>query len=293
MIIDEVDSILIDEARIPLVIAGGSVVAGSAAVSDRSLARGLVLGRDYTKDEYARNVNLTEHGVSRSKLCCDAAICTKRKIFRCSRAQSCPARERVAAPRCGLCRQERQRRVGGRIKAALPRIAAGPMVCNRRSRLRKVSGLDRGASARVHHNSEPDRLYPKVAGMTATASTQAEEFKQVYDLDIVRIPTNRPQIRVDHDDVFFTHRAAKEVALIEHIATVHATGRPILVGTSSVAESERLGRALAAAGIPNHILNARRTNRKPRSLRKRSARCGDDLHQHGGPRHGYRPAAAR
>src|SRR2546421_492633 len=83
--------------------------------------------------------------------------------------------------------------------------------------------------------------------MTATAMTQAEEFKQVYDLEIVPIPTNRPQIRVDHDDVFFTHRTAKKSALIEHIANVHATGRPILVGTSSVAESESLGRALQAA----------------------------------------------
>ncbi|MGI8742392.1 MAG: ABC transporter permease [Bryobacteraceae bacterium] len=82
------------------------------------------------------------------------------------------------------------------------------------------------------------------------------------ELEIVPIPTNRPQIRVDHPDAVFSHRAAKDAALIEHVSEIHQTGRPILVGTGSVAESERLGAALVIAGVPNHILNARNDERE-------------------------------
>ena len=98
-------------------------------------------------------------------------------------------------------------------------------------------------------------LYPLVCGMTGTAMTQSREFLYVYDLRVEAIPTNRPVIRVDHPDVLFLSKAGKEVAVLREIRRVHPTGQPILVGTASVEESERLGRELA--DIPHRVLNAR------------------------------------
>lgn len=100
-------------------------------------------------------------------------------------------------------------------------------------------------------------LYPRKCGMTGTAATQAQEFLQMYGLEIVVVPTNRPVIRIDYPDVIFRIRGEKERALVDEIRGVYATGRPILVGTGSVAESERLSTLLRQAGIPHHVLNAR------------------------------------
>ena len=98
-------------------------------------------------------------------------------------------------------------------------------------------------------------LYPTVCGMTGTAATQARDFREMYDLDVEVIPTHRPMIRVDHPDAIFETRAAKEAAIIREIRDTHATGRPVLVGTSSVQESESISRQLS--GITHCVLNAR------------------------------------
>ncbi len=94
-----------------------------------------------------------------------------------------------------------------------------------------------------------------VCGMTGTAATQADEFRLVYGLEVEVIPTNRPMIRVDLPDARFCRRSAKEQAVLEEIRRIHATGRPVLVGTRSVEESERLSARLT--GIPHQVLNAR------------------------------------
>jgi preprotein translocase subunit SecA len=98
-------------------------------------------------------------------------------------------------------------------------------------------------------------MYPRVCGMTGTATTQAEEFQKIYKLDVEVIPTHRPVIRVDHPDVVYRRRVVKESAIIEEIERIHATGQPVLVGTASVQESERLSRQLSH--IPHDVLNAR------------------------------------
>jgi preprotein translocase subunit SecA len=100
-------------------------------------------------------------------------------------------------------------------------------------------------------------LYPQVCGMTGTAATQAREFREIYGLEVEVIPTNRPVIRVDHPDKVFANKRDKEEAVIDEIFATHASGRPVLVGTCSVEESERLSRRLRDAGIPHHVLNAR------------------------------------
>jgi preprotein translocase subunit SecA len=100
-------------------------------------------------------------------------------------------------------------------------------------------------------------LYPRICGMTATAHASAMEFEDIYELQVVQIPPNRPNIRIDHPHRIYTHKEAKLKALVHEISSVHATGRPILIGTSSVEESDMLAEALAAAGVPCHVLNAK------------------------------------
>jgi len=99
------------------------------------------------------------------------------------------------------------------------------------------------------------RLYPRVCGMTGTAATQALEFQQVYEMPVEVIPTNRPMIRVDHPDEVFATKAGKEAAVLAEIRQLHGKGQPVLVGTGSVEESERLSRRLG--DIPHNVLNAR------------------------------------
>ena len=260
LIIDEVDSILIDEARVPLVIAGGSLLASqSLPYRMAALARSLVSGGHYSKDEYARNVHLTERGASRAEA-----------LLGCGNLYDEENLPLLAALNNALHAKELLRRdVDYLVKAGSVELVdefKGRIAENRRwpdglqAAIEAKEGLGLKREGRVLGSITIQNLielYSKVSGMTATALTQAEEFGKVYDLEIVPIPTNRPLIRQDLPDVVFTHRAAKEETLIDHIRDEHATGRPILVGTASVAESERLGRALELAGIPNRILNAR------------------------------------
>src|SRR5262249_5436403 len=105
-------------------------------------------------------------------------------------------------------------------------------------------------------------LYPEVCGMTGTAASQASEFRKVYGLEVEVIPTNRPMIRRDHPDVLGPTKLAKEQTVIDEIYRAHSTGQPVLVGTASVAESERLSRMLE--GLPHQVLNARHDEEEAR-----------------------------
>ncbi len=123
-------------------------------------------------------------------------------------------------------------------------------------------------------------LYPTVCGMTGTAATQARDFREMYGLDVEVIPTHRPMVRVDHPDAVFKTRAAKDAALIEEIRAIHASGRPVLVGTASVRESESISRQLH--GINHVVLNARQRGGRSgdRRARRRTA-CRYHFDQHG------------
>jgi preprotein translocase subunit SecA len=124
--------------------------------------------------------------------------------------------------------------------------------------LEAKEGVRRQAQGRVLGSVTIEHLialYPRVCGMTGTAATQAGEFREIYGLDLAVIPTHRPVARTDQPDVLFASKSAKEAAARDEIRQVHASGRPVLVGTSSVEESERLSRAIA--DVPHHVLNAR------------------------------------
>ncbi len=256
---DEVDSILIDEARIPLVIAGGDVTPRDLACRCAALARALRLHLDYSVDEYARNVQLTDAGAARVErtLQCGNLYELRNVPSLTAILDALHARALLRRDVDYLVKNDAVELVDefkGRI-AENRRWAAGLQTAVEAKENLPLKKQGRILGSITLENLAA--LYSRICGMTGTAATQAEEFFKIYGLEVVAIPTNRPMIRIDEKDVLFRTRAEKERALIAEIRDVHATGRPILVGTASVADSERLSARLREAGVPHRVLNAR------------------------------------
>ena len=256
-LIDEADSLLIDEARVPLVIAGGE--SDQAALVHRvdCLVRRLRRTLHYTLDEYGRNIALT-----------DAGIDAVEKAFNCGNLFAEANLSLLEAVHNSLHAHALLRRdVDYLVKHGKVKLIdefKGRVVQERRwpaglhTAIEVKERVARTAPGRILASITMQNLvalYPKVCGMTGTAATQAEEFRRLYGLEVEVIPTNRPVVRVDHPDVLFQTKQEKEQAVILEICRVHQTGRPILVGTVSVEESERLSARLG--DIPHQVLNAR------------------------------------
>jgi preprotein translocase subunit SecA len=256
-VIDEADSILIDEARIPLVIAGGKSDENLLAYRVDGLARHFQRDLHYTLDEYGRSIALT-----------DAGIHAVESAFACGNLFVEDNFKLLAAVQDSLhAHALLQRGVDYLVKdGAVESVDEfkGRIVRDRRwpAGLHTAIEAKEAVAPKVQGKvlgsitlQNLVTLYPKVCGMTGTATTQAEELRAIYKLDVEIIPTNRPVIRVDHPDVLFRTKQEKERAVIEEIRRVHLTGQPVLVGTVSVQESERLSAALK--DIPHQVLNAR------------------------------------
>jgi len=259
-IVDEADSILIDEARIPLVIAGRvdePTASGHAlAIVVGTLDRGV----HFDTDDNERNVNLTDAGYARleEELACGSLI--EGENLELLTRINCALHALV------LLRRDVDYIVrNGRIE--LVDEFTGRVVEDRhlpdglQAAVCAKEGLDSGSSGAILGSITLLHFfehYPTLAGMTATANEAAEELHEFYGMQTVVVPPNRPSIRVDHPDLIFTHREAKNRALIEEIRKVHEKGRPVLVGTVSVEESEELAGRIRKAGIDCEVLNARR-----------------------------------
>jgi preprotein translocase subunit SecA len=259
VLFDEVDSILIDEARIPLVIAGGDSAPLDLAYRCAALVRNLRPGLHYRTDEFSRNIQLTDMGAAVVE---QSLHCPNLYELRCVPILSAIQDALHAEV---LLRRDVDYIVKNNAIELVDEFK-GRVVENRRwpaglqSAIEAKENLPLKNQGRILGSITLQNLaalYPRECGMTGTAATQAAEFFQMYELEVVVIPTNRPVIRIDHADVIFRTRGEKERALVEEIAGVHAAGRPILVGTASVAESERLSSLLRQAGIPHNVLNAR------------------------------------
>jgi preprotein translocase subunit SecA len=258
-IVDEADSILIDEARVPLVIAGSVEARRIDPHRAAAMVRRLDAQRDLRTDEYARNVHFTEHGLDRleSELGCGSLHAPENLELLTELSLALHAEVLLRRDVDYIVREGRIELVDeftGRI-AENRRWPDGlqAAVEAKEGVSLQVQGVIRGSITLQHFL----RLYPKVAGMTATAQAAAAEFYEFYDLTVVVLPPNRPCVRMDHEDMIFTHKEAKNIALVGEIARVQRTGRPVLVGTASVAESEHLAAMLAEARIPCQVLNAR------------------------------------
>jgi preprotein translocase subunit SecA len=258
-LVDEADSILIDEARIPLVISGAEDRASWDARRVAARVKELVPTRDYETDDEHRNVFLTEAGANRVE-----------DLFGVPGLYTAENQRLLEAVYCALHAEALLRRDidyivrGGRIE--IVDEFTGRVVDKRhwpdglQAAVEAKEGLARKTEGRILGSITLQhffRLYPSLCGMTATARSAAHEFKEFYGLDTAIIPPHIPSVRRDLPDEVFTVRAAKRRALVEEIARVHAEGRPILVGTASVKESEELAADLRAGGVPLQILNAR------------------------------------
>lgn len=261
-VIDEADSILIDEARVPLVIAGGeSGDRGLAYVADQ-VVRTLSLGEHFTIDPGGHNVALTDAGIHvvEMALACgslfdDRNLPIHEAIAEALHAHALLHRDVDYIVKNGAI--EMVDEFKGRI-ALDRRWPAGlhTAIEAKEGVAAKSQGMILGQITLQHLVA----LYPMVCGMTGTAATQSLEFLRVYGLRVETIPTNRPMIRVDHPDAIFPSKAAKEQAVVAEIRRAHATGQPVLVGTASVADSERLSALLA--DVPHEVLNARHDERE-------------------------------
>jgi preprotein translocase subunit SecA len=258
-LVDEADSILIDEARIPLVIAGNLDEPEFDLVRLAAVARLFEPGKDYDTDEYDRNIFLTDRGVQRSE-----------NLLRCDNLFAAENVRLQAELRNALHAQHLLRRDvdyivrDGQIK--LVDEMTGRIAENRHW----PDGLQAAIEAKEGLLLQPEgkllgsitiqhflQRYPRLCGMTATASSAALELADVYKLSVMPVPTHRTCARIDCSDTVFTDKEAKQQALLEEIATVHASGRPILVGTVSVEESDQLAAALRQSGVDCRVLNAK------------------------------------
>jgi preprotein translocase subunit SecA len=259
VIVDEADSILIDEARVPLVIAGA---AGDEATGLGRLARlacELRADADFDTDEYSRNINLTEEGTHRVERELGVG-----NLFAEENLELLAAVRNAMHAEVLLDRDVDYIVRNGRVE--LVDELTGRVVDDRQwpdglqAAIETKEGLDQQPEGRILGSITMQHFvlsYPRLAGMTATAQPAAEELKDAYGLEVVVIPTHRPCVRVDHPDRIYTHPEAKRQAVVDEVAAVHANGRPILVGTASVAESERLAAALEETGVSCRVLNAK------------------------------------
>jgi len=258
-LVDEADSLLIDEARVPLVIAGSIAREASTAPYLAALVASLTRGVDYDFDEYRRDVELTDAGLEHVERALAAGSLHDGKNYRLLTELNC------ALHAHSLLRRDVDYIVrDGRI--AIVDEFTGRIVTDRhwpdglQAALEAKEGLERRPDGQLLSTITLQhflRGYPRLCGMTGTAQAAAEELREMYGLNVIVVPTHRPMIRVDHPDVVFTHREAKERAVVDEVRRVHASGRPVLVGTLTVEESERLAHRIRAAGVTCQVLNAR------------------------------------
>ena len=273
-IVDEVDSILIDEARTPLIISGkGEDSSQLYEMADRFVSglRKQVFAKtedkevhddydcDYFVDEKSRTVSLTAAGIAKAErffgienLADPENTTLSHHINQAMKARGLMKKDIDYVVKDGqiIIVDEFTGRLmyGRRYNEGLHQaIEAKEGV--------QVAGESKTLATITFQNFF--RLYDKLSGMTGTALTEEEEFGAIYNLDVVEIPTNKPVIRQDHTDVVFKNEAGKYRAIIEQVKTCHAKGQPVLVGTISIEKSEILSKMLKKEGIPHNVLNAK------------------------------------
>ncbi|MEI6374944.1 MAG: preprotein translocase subunit SecA [Actinomycetes bacterium] len=258
-VVDEVDSILIDEARTPLIISGPADEANKWYVEFARLVDRLKIDRDYEIDEKKRTIGILEVGIER----CEDWLGIDNLY------------ESVNTPLVGflnnavkakeLFKRDRDYVVmNGEV--LIVDEHTGRMLAGRRYNEGMHQAIEAKEGVEIKQENQTlatvtlqnyFRMYDKLSGMTGTAMTEAAEFNQIYKLGVVPIPTNRPMVRLDEADLVYRTEGAKFDAVIEDIAERHEAGQPVLVGTASVEKSELVSTLLRRRGIPHEVLNAK------------------------------------
>lgn len=258
-IVDEVDSILIDEARTPLIISGQAQQSTDWYRQFAKIVIGLRVNEHYTVDEKAHAVSVTESGVAKVEqiLGIDNLYENEHNELVHYLTQALKAKELMKRDRDYIVKD-------GEI--VIVDEFTGRLMFGRRFSAGLHQAIEAKENVKVAHENQTlasitfqnyFRMYQKLGGMTGTAETEEVEFTKIYGLEVVVIPTNKPMIRVDHPDVVFKTEKAKFDAVVKEIQELYAQGQPVLVGTISIEKSEFLSNQLKRKGIPHQVLNAK------------------------------------
>lgn len=258
-IVDEVDSILIDEARTPLIISGQADKPTDLYYTMAKLVPKLKKDEDYTVDEKAHSVVLTEKGISKAEqllgvnnLYDDENTEINHHLLQALKAHALMKRDRDYVVKDG--------------QVIIVDEFTGRLMFGRRYSDGLHQAIEAKEGVKIERESQTlatitfqnyFRMYKKLAGMTGTALTEEDEFRNIYGLDVVPIPTNKPMIRKDLPDLVYKNAKAKYEAVVEEIVRRHAKGQPVLVGTVSIEKSEMLSNMLKKRGVPHQVLNAK------------------------------------
>ena len=279
-IVDEVDSILIDEARTPLIISGRGAQSNELYQKAESFVRTLRalkvkemdtksdnedVAEDYIVDEKAKRTVLTRHGVEKAEeffglenLSDPENVTINHHIMQALHAH-------------GVMKRDVDYVVTTDGKVLIVDAFTGRIMPGRRFSDGLHQAIEAKESVKIQNENQTlatitfqnfFRLYTKLSGMTGTALTEEDEFREIYGLDVIEVPTNKPMIRLDRHDVVYKNQAGKYRAIIAQIEECHQKGQPVLVGTVSVDKSEYLSSLLKKQGIPHNVLNAKQHERE-------------------------------
>lgn len=263
-IVDEVDSILIDEARTPLIISGSAEESSKLYEETDRIVRNFVKGTDFEVEEKDRQVFLTETGIDKVEHAFNIqnlyAVTNMKLLHHVNQALKAYA----------LFRKDVDYVVTDDQVLIVDEFTGRILIGRRYS-----DGLHQALEAKEHVTIQQEtqtlasitlqnyfRLYKKLAGMTGTAATEAEEFFRIYKLEVLSIPPNKPIVRVDQPDFIFLNKRGKFKSIVTDVKARHAKKQPVLIGTVAIETSEELSRHLVAAGIPHEVLNAKQHARE-------------------------------
>ncbi len=271
-IIDEVDNLLIDEARTPLIISGPAEEAGQMYQIFARLIPRLRQNDDYTVDEKTRTVNLTDTGISNmERILKRDGLLKEPNLYDLSnyslnRYLESALKAHVLFSRDRDYVVKKADKNDKEPQVIIVDEFTGRLMLGRRFSEGLHQAIEAKERVRVQQESRTlatitiqnyFRMYDKLAGMTGTAATEAEEFHKIYNLEVVAIPTNEPMIREDYPDQIYKDEETKFRAAVREIEQLHQKGRPVLVGTVSIEKSEKLSGRLQRKGVSHQVLNAK------------------------------------
>lgn len=263
-IVDEVDSILIDEARTPLIISAPAMENPELYKKFAAVAKNLK-PEHYILDEKRRSVSLTDEGVDKIE-----RLLGIKNLYSPDNVRSVYHLDQALKAQT-LFRRDKDYVVASDGEVVIVDEFTGRLMQGRRYNEGLHQAIEAKENVTIQQESQTlatisfqnyFRLYNKLSGMTGTAFTEAEEFQQIYGLDVIQIPSNRPIARVDRQDKIFKTEAGKIKALVEDIKAFQSEGRPVLIGSASIAKNELISRSLKKAGVKHELLNAKNNERE-------------------------------
>ena len=271
VILDEVDSILIDEARTPLIISGGKANSANLYVEADRAVKKLVEEEDYTVDQKTKSVILTEEGSKKIE-----KYFKLKNLYDVDNSALVHHVNQALKANYGM-KIDVDYVVDGEQNVVIVDQFTGRLMIGKQFSDGLHQALEAKEGVKINEETQTMatitfqnlfRMYSKISGMTGTAKTEEEEFRDIYNMYVIEIPTNRPCIRKDMADLMYATEAGKYKAIVEFIKEVHATHQPILVGTISVESNEKLSALLTKAHIKHEVLNAKNHAREAEIIAK-------------------------